>query len=241
VYYFTGAAVLGGPHRKISFVVPTGNFGDILAGWMAKRMGLPIDRLVIATNSNDILTRTIASGDYVVQKVHPTQSPSMDIQVSSNFERLLFEAHGRDAGALCRLMAVLRHSQGFTIEPGPLHAIRAEFDAFSVTEAETTREIARSWRETGFLADPHTAVGMSAARKAEAHPPESPLVVLGTAHPAKFPATIAHATGIRPDLPGHLAGLFKQKEKFSILPNDQREIECFIHGHAARASNRAVP
>src|ERR1700704_93163 len=104
VYYFTSAAVLGGPHRKISFAVPTGNFGDIFAGWMAKHMGLPIDRLVIATNSNDILTRTLASGDYLVQTVHPTQSPSMDIQVSSNFERLLFEAHGRDAGALCRFM-----------------------------------------------------------------------------------------------------------------------------------------
>jgi threonine synthase len=241
VYYFTSAAVLGGPYRKISFVVPTGNFGDILAGWMAKRMGLPIDRLVIATNSNDILTRTLASGDYIVQTVHPTQSPSMDIQVSSNFERLLFEAHGRDACALCRLMAGLRQSQGFTIEPGPLHAIRAEFDAFSVTEAETTREIARSWRETGFLADPHTAVGMSAARKAKAHASESPLVVLSTAHPTKFPAAIAHATGMRPDLPGHLAGLFERKEKFSILPNDQSEIERFIRARAARASNRAAP
>jgi threonine synthase len=240
VYYFTSAAVLGGPCRKISFVVPTGNFGDILAGWMAKRMGLPIDRLVIATNSNDILTRTLASGDYLVQTVHPTQSPSMDIQVASNFERLLFEAHGRDAGALCRLMAGLRQSQGFAMEPGPLRAIRAEFDAFSVAEAETTREIAQSWRETGFLADPHTAVGMSAARKAKAHASESPLVVLGTAHPAKFPAAIAHATGRRLDLPGHLADLFERKEKFSILPNDQSEIERFIHARAARASNRAA-
>jgi len=240
VYYFTSAAVLGGPSRKISFVVPTGNFGDILAGWMAKRMGLPIDRLVIATNTNDILTRTLASGDYLVQMVHPTQSPSMDIQVSSNFERLLFEAHGRDAGVLCRLMAGLRQSQGFTIAPGPLHAIRAEFDAFSVVEAETTREIARSWRETGFLADPHTAVGLSAARKAKARACESPLIVLGTAHPAKFPAAIARATGIRLNLPGHLAGLFERKEKFSILPNDQSEIERFIHARAARASTRAA-
>jgi threonine synthase len=207
---------------------------------MAKRMGLPVDRLVIATNTNDILTRTLASGDYLVQTVHPTQSPSMDIQVSSNFERLLFEAHGRDAGVLCRLMAGLRQSQGFTIAPGPLHAIRAEFDAFSVVEAETTREIARSWRETGFLADPHTAVGLSAARKAKARACESPLVVLGTAHPAKFPAAIARATGIRLNLPGHLAGLFERKEKFSILPNDQSEIERFIHARAARASTRAA-
>jgi threonine synthase len=241
VYYFTSAAVLGGPHRKVSFVVPTGNFGNILAGWIAKRTGLPIDRLVIATNSNDILTRALASGDFLVQSVHPTQSPSMDIQVSSNFERLLFEAHGRDAGALCRLMAGLRQSQGFTIEPGPLRAIRAEFDAFRVAEAETTREIAQSWRETGFLADPHTAVGLSAARKAKAQASESPLVVLSTAHPAKFPAAIAHATGMRPELPGHLAGLFERKEKFSILPSDQREIERFIHARVARAPNWAAP
>ena len=154
VYYFTSAAALGGPHRKISFVVPTGNFGDIFAGWMAKRLGLPIDRLVIATNSNDILARTLASGHYAVQTVQPTQSPSMDIQVSSNFERLLFEAHGRDAGALRRLMAGLRQSQKFTIEPGPLQAIRAEFDAFSVTEAETTQEIAQSWQRRGLSRRP---------------------------------------------------------------------------------------
>lgn len=240
VYYFTSARVLGAPHRKISFAVPTGNFGDIFAGWMAKRMGLPVDRLVIATNSNDILARTLASGDYFVDTVHPTQSPSMDIQVSSNFERLLFEANGRDAGALCQLMAGLRQSQGFTIAPGPLHAIRAEFDAISVAEDETTREIARSARETGFLADPHTAVGLSAARKARAHASESPLVVLGTAHPAKFPAAIARATGVLPDLPGHLAGLFERKERFSILPNDQNEIERFIHARAARGSSRAA-
>ncbi|MGH6834504.1 MAG: threonine synthase [Methylocella sp.] len=240
VYYFTSAAVLGAPYRKISFVVPTGNFGDILAGWMAKRLGLPIDRLVIATNSNDILTRALANGHYVVQTVRPTQSPSMDIQVSSNFERLLFEAHGRDAGALCRLMTGLRQSQRFTMEPGPLKTIRAEFDAFSVTEAETTREIARTWRETGFLADPHTAVGLSAARTAKAHASGSLHVVLGTAHPAKFPAAIAHATGVLPELPGHLAGLFERKERFSILPNDQSEIERFIRARAARASSRAA-
>jgi threonine synthase len=240
VYYFTSAAVLGAPYRNISFVVPTGNFGDIFAGWMAKRMGLAIDRLVIATNSNDILARALASGDYILDKVQPTQSPSMDIQVSSNFERLLFEAHGRDAGAVCRLMAGLQQGDGFTIAPGPLRAIRAEFDAFSVTEEETTQEIARSWREAGFLADPHTAVGLSAARKSQAQASTSPLVVLSTAHPAKFPAAIARATGMRKDLPGHLAGLFERKERFSILPNDQHEIERFIHARAPRASSRAA-
>jgi threonine synthase len=228
VYYFTCAAVLGGPHRKISFVVPTGNFGDIFAGWIAKRLGLPIDRLVIATNSNDILSRTLESGQYAVQTVQPTQSPSMDIQVSSNFERLLFEAHGRDSDALRRLMAGLRQSQKFSIEPGPLKAIRDEFDAFSVTEAETTQEIAQSWRHSGYLADPHTAVGLSAARKTKPNASASPLVVLGTAHPGKFPDAIARATGMRPDPPSHFAGLFDKKERFSILPNNQNEIERFI-------------
>jgi threonine synthase len=240
VYYFSSAAVLGGPHRDVSFVVPTGNFGDIFAGWMAKRLGLPVDRLVIATNSNDILARSLASGDYAVQTVQPTQSPSMDIQVSSNFERLLFEAHGRDAGALRRLMAGLRQSQGFSIEPVPLQAIRAEFDAFSVTEAETTQEIAQSWRETGTLADPHTAVAISAARRLKMNASASPLVVLGTAHPGKFPDAIARATGRRPDPPGQLAGLFKRKERFSILPNDQNEIERFIRARATRALKRAA-
>ena len=240
VYYFTSAAVLGGPHRDVSFVVPTGNFGDIFAGWIAKRLGLPVDRLVIATNSNDILARTLASGHYAVQTVQPTQSPSMDIQVSSNFERLLFESHGRDAAALRRLMAGLRQSQGFSIEPGPLQAIRAEFDAVSVTEAETTQEIAQSWREAGYLADPHTAVGISAARRTKMNASASPLVVLGTAHPGKFPDAIERATGIRPDLPGHLAGLFKRKERFSILPNDQNEIERFIRDRATHAAKRAA-
>jgi threonine synthase len=239
IYYFTSAAALGGPARKISFVVPTGNFGDIFAGWMAKRMGLPIDRLVIAANSNDILVRTLTSGHYAVQTVRSTQSPSMDIQVSSNFERLLFEAYERDAAALCGSMESLRQSQGFTIAPGPLNAIRSEFDAFSITEEETTHEIAKSWREAGYLSDPHTAVGLSAARKAKMKEC-SPLVVLATAHPAKFPAAIARATGTQPQLPSNFAGLLDRKENFSILPNDQSEVERFIRARAARAADRVA-
>ncbi|WOJ88228.1 threonine synthase [Methylocapsa polymorpha] len=240
VYYFTSAAVLGGPRRPISFATPTGNFGDILAGWIAKRMGLPIERLVIATNSNDILPRALASGTYALGGVHATQSPSMDIQVSSNFERLLFEAHGRDASALRGKMASLQQSGSFAIEKGPLDAIRAEFDAFSVSEAETTQEIARTWRESGYLVDPHTAVGLSAARLTHAREPETPIVALGTAHPAKFPDAIEIATGARPRLPGHLADLFDKEEHFSILPNDQREIERFIQARARRTSKRAA-
>src|SRR5262245_25879441 len=240
VYYFTSAVALGAPHRPVCFVVPTGNFGDIFAGWMAKRMGLPVDRLVIATNSNDILARTLASGRYAVQQVHATQSPSMDIQVSSNFERLLFESYGRNANALCGLMEGLRQSQSFTIAAAPQEAIRAEFDAFSVTEEETTQAIAVSWRDAGYLADPHSAVALSAARKQKAKGNGSPRIVLGTAHPGKFPDAIARATGVRPSLPSCLADLCNSRESYLVLPKDQRTIENLIRSHAARGSNRAA-
>jgi threonine synthase len=233
VYYFTSAAVLGAPYRAVSFCVPTGNFGDIFAGWIAKKMGLPVDRLIVATNSNDILPRALATGCYAVTGVKATQSPSMDIQVSSNFERLLFEALGRDAGALRGLMAQMRQSGAFTIAPGPLAAIRAEFDAFAVSEEDTTNEIARTFAETGFLADPHTAVGIHAAREART---ETPLVVLGTADPAKFAAAIERATGVQPPMPDSLAGLLDRPERFTVLPNDQREIERFITARARAAS-----
>jgi threonine synthase len=241
VYYFTSAVALGGPYRPISFVVPTGNFGDIFAGWMAKRMGLPVDRLVIATNSNDILARTLASGCYAVQRVHATQSPSMDIQVSSNFERLLFEAHGRNADAVCGLMEGLRQSKSFTVAPDLQEAICAEFDAFSVTEEETTQAIAQTWRDSGYLADPHTAVALSAAKKARAKGRGSQCVVLGTAHPAKFPAAIERATGQQPALPGHLADLFQRTESYAVLPNDQSAIEGFVRSRAACSSRWADP
>ncbi len=238
VYYFTSAVALGAPNRPISFVVPTGNFGDIFAGWMAKRMGLPVDRLVIATNSNDILARTLASSHYAVHQVQATQSPSMDIQVSSNFERLLFEAYARDADALSGLMEGLRQSQSFTIAPVPRDVIRSEFDAFSVTEEETTQEIADTWRDSGYLADPHTAVALCAARKAGKKGQGSPRVVLGTAHPAKFPDAVERAAGVRPSLPSRLADIFGKKESYSILPNEQGKIENFVRSRTAPGSAR---
>ncbi|ACK50220.1 threonine synthase [Methylocella silvestris BL2] len=241
VYYFTAAVALGAPHRPVSFVTPTGNFGDIFAGWIAKRMGLPIDRLVIAANSNDILPRALESGAYAVGEVHATQSPSMDIQVSSNFERLLFEAQGRDGAAVRAWMAQLSQSRGFTIDPAPLKAIRADFDAFSVSEPETTAEIARLWRESGYLADPHTAVGLGAARREIAtRGAATPLVVLGTAHAAKFPDAIEAATGVRPALPPHLHGLLERAEQFSIIPNDQGAVERFIRDAVAEQSAQAA-
>ena len=235
VYYFTAAVALGGPHRPVSFTVPTGNFGDILAGWIAKKMGLPIERLAIATNSNDILARTLASGDYRTAGVHATQSPSMDIQVSSNFERLLFDAYDRDAAAIRRLMAGLTQSGGFSIDSGPLARIRAEFDAGSCDEAQTQAEITRTFARTGYILDPHTAVATHVARAEAARNPRIPMVALSTAHPAKFPDAVSKATGRKPELPTHLADLFDRKERFTVLENDIGKIETFVRAHARAA------
>ena len=228
VYYFTSAVALGAPERTISYTVPTGNFGDILAGWIAKRMGLPIERLVIATNENDILARTLETGAYETQAVTHTQSPSMDIQVSSNFERLLFEKAGRDGTTVRNMMDQLRQSRGFTLPPDILAAIVEEFDAGRTDEDATTAEIARCWQQSSELVDPHTAVGISVARAHLARDPATPMVVLGTAHAAKFPDAIERAIGMRPPLPPFMADMLGKAERFAVLPNDQAEIERFI-------------
>ncbi len=234
VYYFTSAVALGAPHRAVSYTVPTGNFGDVLAGWIAKRMGLPIERLVIATNANDILVRALETGAYETRGVHQTQSPSMDIQVSSNFERLLFEASGRDAAGLRAKMAGLAQSRGFTVDDAPLAAIRAEFDAGRASERDTAAEIARCWHQSEVLLDPHTAVGTHVAREHLARRPRTPMVVLGTAHAAKFPDAIEGAIGVRPPLPAYMADLFGRPERFTRLPNDQATIERFIRDRVGR-------
>ncbi|TGE01852.1 threonine synthase [Methylobacterium nonmethylotrophicum] len=232
VYYFTSAVVLGSPHRPVSFSVPTGNFGDILAGWAAKRMGLPVGRLMIATNANDILARTLATGSYEVRGVAPTTSPSMDIQVSSNFERLLFEALDRDASAVNRLMAGLKQSGAFTLDPATLERIRAEFDAAAVPEDEVVAEIRDVYRGTGQIIDPHSAIGVRAARRLVAEDPATPVVALATAHAAKFPDAVEAATGIRPALPPHLADLLDRRERFTVLPNDEAAVERAIRERA---------
>jgi threonine synthase len=232
VYYFAGAVAVGGPQRAVSFAVPTGNFGDILAGWIAKRMGLPIQRLSIATNANDILARALANGAYETRGVTATQSPSMDIQVSSNFERLLFEALGRDAAGVRASMASLAQSGRFEI-PGPvLAAIRAEFDAATLDEAGTTAEIARVYRETGTIIDPHTACGVAAARALLAADPATPTLALATAHPAKFPDAVRAAIGRVAPLPDHLGTLMEAPERMMRLPNDQAKVEAFVRAHA---------
>jgi threonine synthase len=238
VYYFTAATTLGAPHRKVAFTVPTGNFGDVFAGYVAARMGLPIDRLVIATNVNDILVRTLATGVYELREVTPTSSPSMDIQVSSNFERLLFEAYGRDAKAVRALMNSLAQSRRFSVSGGALEEIRALFSADHADEGETAAIIRTVLRETGRLIDPHTAVGVAVAEK-EIRDPAMPMIVLGTAHPAKFPDAVEAACGVRPALPEWLADLPTRRERVTAMRADQAAVERFILS-ASRAAQGAA-
>jgi threonine synthase len=234
VYYFTSAVALGGPHRKVSFSVPTGNFGDVLAGYVAGRMGLPLGRLMVATNANDILARTLASGAYETRGVAQTTSPSMDIQVSSNFERLIFEANGRDAAAVSRLMASLKQSGAFSLDAGTLGTIRAGFEARAVPEAEVAAEIARVLDEAGTVLDPHSAIGVRAGRALLEADPSTPVVALATAHPAKFPDAVAAATGgrARPPLPPHLADLMDRPERLTRVGNDEAAVEAVIRERA---------
>ena len=227
VYYFTSAVALGGPHRKIAFTVPTGNFGDVYAGYVAFRMGLPIDRLVVATNVNDILVRTFATGAYEVRDVIATTSPSMDIQVSSNFERLLFDAYGRDAPAVRALMGSLAQSGRFMVSAQALKELRSLFTADRADEQECAAEI-RAWmREADYCVDPHTAVALAVAEK-ETRDPSVPMVVLSTAHPAKFPDAVKAACGFVPALPDRLADLAKRKERITVLPADQAAVERYV-------------
>ncbi|SDA43396.1 threonine synthase [Sinorhizobium sp. NFACC03] len=226
VYYFTTSVALGGPDRKISFTVPTGNFGDIFAGYVAKRMGLPIDKLVIATNENDILARTLKTGRYEMRDVKATTAPSMDIQISSNFERLLFEVSDRDPGEVRAAMDGLKQSGSFTIRDKALKAIRKEFRAGRASEKEVDKTIAKTLEEAGYLLDPHSAVGVFVAEKYEK--PSAPMVTLATAHPAKFPDAVKSASGIDPALPTWLADLMNREERFDILDADLKSVETFI-------------
>ncbi|MEX1661949.1 threonine synthase [Thioclava sp. 15-R06ZXC-3] len=228
VYFFTAAVALGAPHRKISFTVPTGNFGDIFAGFLAKEMGLPIERLVIATNQNDILHRCLEAGDYTKRGVTPSISPSMDIEVSSNFERALFWAYGKDGAAIAALMDELKTNGSFTVSPNAIGALRAVYDSGAVGEGRTMEEIGDSLRETGELLCPHSAVGVNVAKQALQRDPATPMVTLATAHPAKFPDAVEEATGIRPPLPPRMADLFERDERVTRVPNDLAALEALI-------------
>ena len=235
VYYFTTAVALGGPDREVAFSVPTGNFGDVYAGYIAKNMGLPIARLMIATNVNDILARTLESGRYELHQVVATQSPSMDIQIASNFERLLFDVLGSDAARLRGLMNNLTEDGMFELDQETLTKIRSVFSSGRCDESATKETIASVYADSGYIIDPHTAVGLGVARQQRASGEISddvPLVSLGTAHPAKFPDAIDDAIGIRPKLPDHMGDLFERQEKCMVLPNDVGAIAKFIEDHA---------
>lgn len=235
VYYFTSALSLGGPDRAISFSVPTGNFGDILAGFVAKKMGLPIERLLIATNVNDILVRTLETGRYEVTGVTETTAPSMDIQVSSNFERLLFEANGQDGATVSRLMAGLSQSGSFTLAPEARDFIAKDFDAARTTQAETAQTIHEVLEGSSYLLDPHTAIGLFAAQ--QRYKTNTPMVTLGTAHPAKFPDAVKAACGQHPALPAWQGDLMSRPERQQALANDLQSVENFISAHARASDN----
>ena len=225
VYYVTSAVSLGAPQRDVDFTVPTGNFGDIFAGSIARAMGVPIRRLVVATNQNDILHRALTTGEYRMGEVHPSISPSMDIQISSNFERALYLAYGGDANAIRQLMDELK-TGGFTISQGALETLRDQYASGRVSEAETSDMIRTIREETGQIICPHTAVGVKVAR---AHiEPGVPMITLATAHPAKFPDAVEAAIGIRPALPPHMAQLFDLPERVTRVENDNNALKSLI-------------
>ncbi|OWU86438.1 threonine synthase [Oceanicola sp. 22II-s10i] len=225
VYYFSSAVSLGAPHRKVSFTVPTGNFGDIFAGYIAQKMGLPIERLIIATNQNDILHRCLTTGEYRTDKVTPSISPSMDIQVSSNFERVLFDVYDRDGSAVSQLMDELK-SGGFTVSQGALERLRETFDSGRASEEETSATIAHQREVTGELLCPHSAVGVKVAE--ELRDPAVPMITLATAHPAKFPDAVEAAAGTRPGLPPFLQSLYDREERVTKAGNDLAALQSLI-------------
>lgn len=226
VYYFSSALAVGGPHRKVSFSVPTGNFGDIFAGYLAKQMGLPIDQLVVATNQNDILHRTIATNDMSRQSLNVTLSPSMDIMVSSNFERLLFDAHGRDSAALADLMG--RFNAGdVTLNDEAWSFVKENFDSYKVDDTRTCEVISEVFQSTQYLLDPHTAIGLEAARQCWKDK-SVPMITLATAHPVKFPEAVEKAGCDLPSLPEHMKDLFERDEAYEVIDNDLSAVQGFV-------------
>lgn len=233
VYYVSAALALGAPHRPVSFSVPTGNFGNIYAGWVAKRIGLPIHRLTLATNRNDILTRFFESGEMRINKVMPSLSPSMDIQISSNFERYLFDALRRDHGKLNRLMLDFNTQKSFDVMPDVLSAAQKDFTADRCNDLETLNMMRSCYEETGVLIDPHTAVGLHAALNTR-DDPSIPTVILSCAHPAKFPDAVEQATGIRPTLPPSIADIMGRPEYYTAMPNDLQRVTAFVRSEVPK-------
>ena len=232
VYYFSASLRLGGPDRKVSFSVPTGNFGDIYAGYLAKKMGLPIDQLIVATNKNDILHRFIANNDYSVSELAKTHSPSMDILVSSNFERFLFDVFDREGAAVADLM-VKFGKELRSVPDAHWQRVSAIFDSAAIDDETTCAVIASVNAESGMLLDPHSAIGVEAARRCR-RDPSVPMVTLATAHPAKFGDAITAAGLASPELPAHLTDLFDREEHFSVVANDLHAVTDYVKAHARR-------
>ena len=232
-YYAAAALALGAPDREIAFSVPTGNFGNVLAAWAARRMGLPVARLIVGSNRNDILARFLEKNDMSMAPVEPSLSPSMDIQISSNFERLLFELLGRDPVATTSAMHRFRETGHMPVPDAAWHRLRGVFHGFRLDDAGTEAEIRRLHAACGYLADPHTAIGIAAAR---AHAPAHglPTVAMATAHPAKFPDAMERATGLRPALPPRMADLFDRPERFTMLPNDPAAVKAAVRALVRR-------
>jgi threonine synthase len=233
VYYVHAALALGGPDRPVRFAVPTGNFGNVYAGYAARAMGLPVSRLVVGSNRNDILARFFDSGELAVAPVEPTLSPSMDIQISSNFERLMFDLYARDGAAVADAMGRFRATGRVALGAARWRRARELFVGFRLDDAGTKREIARLYAETGELIDPHSAIGVAAARATLDRDPETPVVALATAHPAKFPDAVEAATGVRPALPPRLADLAERAERVAALPNELAPVQAFVRAHVA--------
>ncbi|MCX4025521.1 threonine synthase [Endozoicomonas sp. SM1973] len=230
VYYFYAAIHLGAPHRSVSFSVPTGNFGDIFAGYIARQMGLPINQLVVATNRNDILHRFISGNQYAKEQLHPTLSPSMDIMISSNFERLLFDLHGRNGQAIAGLMEQFNEQGTISIESYRWEQAQQLFSSCRVSDEETVSTINQVYAETGYLLDPHTAIGVKAARSCRTNQ-AAPMVTLATAHPVKFPDAILQAGLASPALPHHLTDLFERQERYQVLENKLADVQQYIQTH----------
>ncbi|MEQ8310381.1 MAG: threonine synthase [Sphingopyxis sp.] len=233
VYYFYAAVRLGAPDRPVAFSVPTGNFGDVFAGYVATQMGLPVARLVVATNVNDILHRALTSGDYSAGTVTPTATPSMDIQVSSNFERLLFDLAGRDGAAIAGMMGEFDQKRAMTIPADMLAGARDLFSSASIDGDAMALALRWAQERGGQVIDPHSAVGLAAAR-AQDIDADIPVVTLATAHPAKFREAVERATGVRPPLPARLGNLFEREERYTKLPGDYDAVKAFILAEAAR-------
>ena len=232
VYYFYAAVRLGAPDRRVSFAVPTGNFGDVFAGYAARCMGLPIDRLIVATNQNDILHRALSAGDYSTGSVTPTDAPSMDIQVSSNFERLLFDLGGRDGAATSAAMHGFEATRAMAIPADQRAAAAAIFDSAAIDADSMSQAIRWAQDRCGQVVDPHTGIGLAAARASKG---SSPIVTLATAHPGKFRDAVERASGVRPVLPTRVQGIFDREERFTVLSADLGTIEAFIAERARPA------